>query len=312
MKEYIGYVLKGLGVGIANIIPGVSGGTIALITGIFVRLINAIKSFGPGALKLLFQGKFKEFAAKTDLYFLISVFSGVFLAIILLAKIFGYLFEEHPVYIWAYFFGLVFASIYFVGKRVDKWTVSVVISLIIGTGIAVVISMFNPATENSSFLYLMLCGVVAVCSMILPGLSGSFVLILMGNYQLVAIDAINNRDLAIILPVGIGAVVGLIAFSHLLSWVFKHYKDQTISLLTGFILGSLNVLWPWKTEEFLTDDSGAQILKDGEPIVAKYVSTLPDAMTTEVWVAMLLVIAGIASIVVLELTALKEEEGQTQ
>jgi putative membrane protein len=308
MREYVGYVLKGLGVGIANIIPGVSGGTIALITGIFVRLINAIKSFGIGALKLLLQGKWKAFVEKTDLYFLVAVFAGVFLAIILLAKIFGFLFENYPVYIWAYFFGLVFASIYFVGKRVDRWTVSVVISLIIGTGIAVVISLFNPATENDGFIYLMLCGVVAVCSMILPGLSGSFVLILMGNYQLVAIDAINNRDFEILFPVAIGAVVGLVAFSHLLSWVFKHYKDQTIALLTGFILGSLNVLWPWKKEEFLTDESGEFIVKGGEPVVAKYVSVLPEVFDKEVWIALLLMFLGIVSIVALELTALKEEE----
>lgn len=308
MKEYIGYILKGIGVGIANIIPGVSGGTIALITGIFIRLINAIKSFGLGSLQLLVRGKWKEFAEKTDLYFLVAVFSGVFLAIILLAKVFGFLFEHYPVYIWAYFFGLVFASIYFVGKRVDKWTVSVVISLIIGTGIAVVVSLFNPATENENFFYLILCGVVAVCSMILPGLSGSFVLILLGNYQLVAIDAINNRDVAILFPVAIGAVVGLIAFSHLLSWIFKHYKNQTIALLTGFILGSLNVLWPWKREDFLTDESGELILKKGEPIVSKYVSVLPEVFDKEVWIALSLLVLGIVSIVALELTALKEEE----
>jgi putative membrane protein len=308
MKEYIGYVLKGIGVGIANIIPGVSGGTIALITGIFVRLINSIKSFDPGAVKLLIKGKWNDFARKTDLYFLIAVFSGVFLAIILLAKIFGYLFVHYPVFIWAYFFGLVFASIYFVGKRVDHWTVSVIISLIIGTGLALVISFFNPATENESFLYLILCGIVAVCSMILPGLSGSFVLILLGNYQLVAIDAINNRDIAILFPVAIGAVVGLVAFSHLLSWVFRHYKDQTIALLTGFILGSLNVLWPWKKEDFLTDGSGEYVLKGGEPIVSKYVSVLPEVFDKEVWIALLLVILGVVSIVALELTALKEEQ----
>ena len=308
MKEYIGYILKGLGVGIANIIPGVSGGTIALITGIFVRLIDAIKSFGIGALKLLARGNWKAFAEKTDLYFLLAIFSGVFLAIILLARIFGFLFEHYPVYIWAYFFGLVFASVYFVGKRVDKWTTSVIIFLIAGTGIAVVISFFNPATQNDSFFYLMLCGVVAVCSMILPGLSGSFVLILMGNYQLVAIDAINNRDLGILLPVGIGAVVGLVAFSHLLSWVFKRYKDQTIALLTGFILGSLNVLWPWKKEDYLTDESGELVLRKGEPIVSRYISALPDAFDKEVWMAILLMLLGIASIIALELTALKEEQ----
>ena len=308
MKEYISYFLKGLGVGIANIIPGVSGGTIALITGIFVRLINAIKSFGIQAVKLLFQGRFKEFAKHTDLYFLIAVFAGVFVAIVSLAKIFGYLFDHYPVYIWSFFFGLVLASVYFVGKRVDRWTVSVIISLMIGTAIAVVVSFFNPATQNEGFFYLFLCGIVAVCSMILPGLSGSFVLILLGNYQLVAIDAINNRDLAILFPVLIGAVVGLIAFSHLLSWVFKHFKDQTIALLTGFILGSLNILWPWKKATYLVDEAGEFILRKGEKVVAKYVSILPDAMDTEVWIAIFLVVVGITSIVALELTALKEEE----
>jgi putative membrane protein len=130
----------------------------------------------------------------------------------------------------------------------------------------------------------------------------------MGNYQLVAIDAINNRDFEILFPVAIGAVVGLVAFSHLLSWVFKHYKDQTIALLTGFILGSLNVLWPWKKEEFLTDESGEFIVKGGEPVVAKYVSVLPEVFDKEVWIALLLMFLGIVSIVALELTALKEEE----
>lgn len=307
MREYIGYILKGLGVGIANIIPGVSGGTIALITGIFVRLINAIKSFGLTAFKLLFAGKFRLFAEKTDLYFLIAVFSGVLAAIVLLARIFGYLFAHYPVYVWSYFFGLVLASIYFVGKRIDRWNVSVIIFLALGTAIAVVLSLFNPATQSENTMYLMLCGVVAVCSMILPGLSGSFVLILMGNYQLVAIDAINNRDMSILIPVALGAVVGLVAFSHLLSWVFKHFKDQTIALLTGFILGSLNVLWPWKEAAFLTSGNGEYILKDGERIVARYSSVIPDTLTTEVWVAVLLVVVGIVSITVLEITALKEE-----
>ena len=150
MREYIGYFLKGLGVGIANIIPGVSGGTIALITGIFVRLINAIKSFDLTAVKLLFSGKWKEFAKKTDFYFLLAIISGVAVAIVLLAKVFGFLFDNYPVYIWAYFFGLVLASIYFVGKRIDRWTAAVVVFLIIGTAIAVVLSMFNPATQNNS------------------------------------------------------------------------------------------------------------------------------------------------------------------
>jgi len=301
--KYLIYILKGIGIGVANIIPGVSGGTIALITGIFERLINAIKSFGLGALQLLLKGRFKEFAEKTDLYFLISLFGGVVVAIVSLARLFDFLFDNYPVYIWSYFFGLVLASVYFVGKTIEKWTPGVIIFFVLGTVIAIALSLVNPSAENSNFFYLIICGIVAVCSMILPGLSGSFVLILMGNYQLVAIEAINNRDFEILLPVMIGAVGGLIAFSHILSWVFKNYKDQTIAILTGFILGSLNVLWPWKNPVYLLDELGSPIEKHGEMVVAKYSSVIPDTINLEVGIAILLAIIGIATITIVELTA---------
>lgn len=296
MMNYIFLVLKGVAMGAANVIPGVSGGTMALITGIFERLIDAIKSFNLHAIKLLFSFKIKEFAKYTDLYFLIAIFGGIAVAIITLARLFDYLFTNYPVYIWAYFFGLVLASVYFVGKTVSSWKTSVVITFIIGTTIAIIISVMNPATENSGIFYLMLCGVVAMCSMILPGLSGSFVLILMGNYQLVMIDAVNDRDLTILIPVGVGAVVGLLAFSHILSWVFKRYRDQTISLLTGFILGSLSVLWPWQKLIYMKDAAGEIILKKGEPIVMKYERILPEVFNSEVIYAILFAIAGIISI----------------
>lgn len=294
--------------GAANVIPGVSGGTMALITGIFERLIDAIKSFNLKAVKLLFAFKLKEFAKQVDLYFLIAVFGGIAVAIITLAKLFDYLFIHYPVYIWAYFFGLVLASVYFVGKTVSKWTTTVIIFFVIGTAAAIAISIMNPATENTNPIYLALCGVVAMCSMILPGLSGSFVLILMGNYQLVMIDAVNNMDLQILMPVGIGAVVGLIAFSHILSWVFKRYRNQTISLLTGFILGSVSILWPWQKIVYLKDAAGELILKKGEPIIMKYERIMPDSFSGEVIFAILIAIAGILSIWAIEkLAAVKSE-----
>ncbi len=301
--NYIFLVLKGIAMGAANVIPGVSGGTMALITGIFERFIDAIKSFNMHAIKLLFGFKLKEFAKYTDLYFLIAVFGGIAIAIITLAQLFDYLFTNYPVYIWAYFFGLVLASVYFVGKTVSSWKMSVIITFIIGTTIAVIISVMNPATENSGIIYLLLCGVVAICSMILPGLSGSFVLILMGNYQLVMIDAVNDRNLSILIPVGIGAVVGLLAFSHILSWVFKRYRDQTISLLTGFILGSLSVLWPWQKLIYMKDAAGETILKKGEPIVMKYERILPEAFSSEVIYAILFAVVGIISIWAIEKAA---------
>ncbi len=305
MKEYLIYLLKGIAIGVANIIPGVSGGTIALITGIFERLIDAIKSFDIQAIKLLFSGKWKAFAEKTDLYFLIVIFVGIGLAIISLAKLFDFLFRNDPVYIWSYFFGLVLASIYYVGKTIEKWRWDVVFFLIIGTAVAVVISLINPATENSNFWYLVLCGIVAICSMILPGLSGSFVLILMGNYHLIAIQAINHRNLSILIPVAIGAIIGLIAFSHLLSWVFKRYRDQTIGTLTGFILGSMNVLWPWKSAEYLKGPDGEIVMKHGKEVVSKYVSILPEHLNAGFWCAVVLMISGILTIVILEKLATK-------
>ena len=303
MKEYFTLVLKGIAMGAANVIPGVSGGTLALITGIFERLINAIKSFDITAAKLLFSFKLKDFAKHIDLYFLLSVFGGIAVAIISLAKLFDFLFTNYPVYIWSFFFGLVLASVYFVGKTVEKWNSAVITTFIIGVIFAIFISILNPASENNSTIYLVLCGVVAICSMILPGLSGSFVLILMGNYQLVMIDAVNDRNLGILIPVGIGAAGGLIVFSHILSWVFKKYRNQTISLLTGFILGSLSVLWPWQKAVYLLDNAGEMLLKRGEPIVSHYQKFLPEVFNMEVFLAILFAIIGIISIWLIEKVA---------
>ncbi len=290
-KVYIAICLKGIAMGAANVVPGVSGGTIALITGIFERLINAIKSFNLIALKLLFKGEFAEFAEHIDLKFLISLFLGIGIAIISLAHLFKFLFAKYPIYIWSFFFGLVLASIYFVGKTVKQWNISSIITFVIGTAIAVTVSVLTPASENSSLLYLFVCGIVAVCSMIIPGLSGSFVLILMGNYQLVMINAINELNLSVLLPVGLGAVIGLVGFSHFLSWLLKKYHNQTIAMLTGFILGSLGILWPWKTA--ITETFGNKVKTIG------YNWYLP-SMTTELYIAIFFILLGIAIIWITE------------
>lgn len=296
LKFYIFLVLKGMAMGAANVIPGVSGGTIALITEIFERLINAIKSFDLKAVKLLFTGKLRAFAKHTDLYFLLSIMIGVVIAIVSLARIFDYLFREYPVYIWAFFFGLVLASVYFVGKRISKISPAVIISFIIGTAVAIFISFMSKGQESDNFFYLVLCGVAAICSMILPGLSGSFILFIMGNYRLVAIDAINDRDLSVLLPVVIGAVGGLIAFSHILSWVFKRFRDETISILTGFILGSVGILWPWQKAEYLTGDAGEFILKDGEKVITHYSRYLPQEPDMAFWFGIAWILIGILTI----------------
>jgi putative membrane protein len=306
MRTYIYLVLKGFAMGAANVIPGVSGGTIALITGVFERLINAIKSFNGKAIKLLFAGKIKGLIKHIDLYFLIAVFSGMVISVVTFARLLEYLFLNYPVFVWAFFFGLILASVYYVGKTIKKWNVSVIVSFIVGTAIAIVISTLNPATENDSFFYLILCGVVAICSMILPGLSGSFILILMGNYELVMIHAVNNMEIGILIPVIIGVIVGLIAFSHVLSWIYKKYKDQTISTLTGFILGSLSILWPWKNEIYRIDETSDYILKNGEKIIQSYSRYIPESFNNEVIIAVVLIVIGFISISLIEKFASKE------
>lgn len=300
MREYIGLFFKGVGMGAANVIPGVSGGTIALITGIFEKLIHSIKSFDLVALKFLFSGKVKRFAEHVNLYFLIAVFLGIAVSIFTLAKLLGFLFDNYPIYIWSYFFGLILASVYFVGRRVEKITVGVVVIFILGALVALAITLLTPATPNGDFYYLFLCGIVAICSMILPGLSGSFVLILMGNYELVFIEGVNDLDAKILGPVILGAIIGLIAFSHLLSWIFRKFKDLTISLLTGFILGSLGVLWPWKENIYRTDGLGNILKLSGEPVVQGYERVLPETLSLEVVIAVGLMIIGVLSILLIE------------
>ena len=306
LKDHFLLFLKGMGMGAANVIPGVSGGTIALITGIFERLIDSIKSFDLKAIQLLFKFRIKELIKHTDLFFLIAVLSGALVSVFSLAKLLEFLFANYPVYVWSFFFGLILASVYFVGKTIERWTLSVIITFIIGTSTAIALSVLSPATQNDSFLYLIICGVVAICSMILPGLSGSFVLILLGNYELVMIQAVSNVDIRILFPVAIGAGGGLILFSHILSWVYKKYKNHTISILTGFILGSLAILWPWKNEIYRYDEAGNFVIKKGEKVIQGYDRFIPDTLTTEVWLAIIWMAVGIISIWIMEKALNKE------
>ena len=299
--------------GAANVIPGVSGGTIALITGIFERLIDALKSINLTAFKLFFTGKWKAFAKHIQLDFLLSVFAGVFISIFSIAKVLEYLFLYHPVFIWAFFFGLILASIYYVGKSISKWNVPVIISFVMGTAIAVGISLFKPAQENTNLYYLLICGVVAVCSMIIPGLSGSFVLILMGNYRLIMIEAVTDFNWEILLPVGIGAVIGLLAFSHLLSWIFKRFRNQAIALLTGFMAGSLLILWPWKKDIYSLDTAGEVILnRSGDPLLEGYEYLLPIVQNIEFWLASLCILFGILTIMIIEWQGKKQKTGKSE
>jgi len=312
MKNFIVNVLKGIGMGIANVIPGVSGGTIALIVGIFERLINSLKSFNFTAMKLLFTGKFKEFAKYTDFVFLFEVLLGVAVAMISVAKLFKYLFENYPVYIWSFFLGLLLASIFYVGKTVNKWDWKVIVAFIVGIGVSLLISFGKPAQENDNFFYIMLCGAIGASGMILPGISGSYILVLMGDYQLVVIEGIDKLAssspmdaMPVILPVMIGVVIGIIAFAHVLAWIFKNYHDITISLLTGFIVGSLPIIYPWK-------DGIVETLQNGKEIVTGYDYNLPQMDNSETWIAIGIIIIGAVLIIVTETIAMRKKTNNEQ
>ena len=282
--------------GAANVIPGVSGGTIALITGIYERLINAIKSFDISAIKLLFSRQWRAFWTVTDSAFLAALFAGIAASIISLAKLLEYLLDKQEMLTMAFFFGLILLSVYFVGKTVRQWGISSIVMFLLGTAIAVGIALLAPASENSSFFYVFLCGIVAMCSMILPGLSGSFVLIIMGNYALI-LAAIGSFDFSILLPLALGCAFGMIAFSHILSWIFKRYHDQTIALMTGFIAGSLAIIWPWKNT--LTE----QLTREGKPpkeVVTGYEWFMPSLTDNGTWLAVLLILAGGLTIYLME------------
>lgn len=306
MKHFFINAIKGAAMGAANVIPGVSGGTIALITGIFERLINSIKSFNITALKLIIAGKFKEFSIYTDLVFLISILLGIAISIFSFARLLDYLFTNYPIHIWSYFFGLIIASVYFVGKTIEKWRIPTIIAFLIGTTIAIGITVLSPSRENDHYLYVFICGIVASCSMILPGLSGSFVLILMGNYQLVMIDSINNFDLNVLIPLVVGAGFGLLVFSYFLSWIFKNYHDQTLGMLTGFILGSLSILWPWKVviSTFINRHGIEQALQQSN--VFPWIYAKETGLDSYVIAAIILAIVGFSSIWLLEKMADKQ------
>ncbi|YCM45398.1 DUF368 domain-containing protein [Verrucomicrobiaceae bacterium 227] len=312
MKDDLATFLKGFAMGAANVVPGVSGGTIAFITGIYERLINALKSFDLEAVKLASTFKFGTLWTKIDGRFLMALGLGVVMSILTLASVLKVGFRDHPVLIWALFFGLIAASIPSVGKMVKKWTPAVISCFSVGLAIAVSMAFLTPASANENPLYLLLCGIVAMCSMIIPGLSGSFVLLLMGNYELIALDAVNNlrqgnlgEALPIIIPVGIGAVLGLLVLSRFLSWLFKTHHDKAVGAITGFVAGSLVIIWPWK------DTIKEQFEKDGkikEKIVSFENWHLPDFSVGSTWMELGAVAAGVVLIVIVEIFARKNQK----
>lgn len=252
IKDYLLLALKGIGMGAADVIPGVSGGTIAFITGIYEELINSIKSINLFAIKLFFSGKFAGFWKAINGTFLLSVFLGVAISIFSLAKGLKYLLDHYPILVWAFFFGLIVASAIYVARSIKKWGPATIIAGIAGIAIAYLITIISPAEANTTTWFIFFSGSIAICAMILPGISGSFILVLLGMYKFI-LEAVGNLEIAVIITFLAGAAIGIIAFSNVLSWLLKQYHNVTIAVLAGFMVGSLNKVWPWKevTQSFI-------------------------------------------------------------
>jgi putative membrane protein len=245
LKNYALVALKGVGMGAADVVPGVSGGTIAFVTGIYDTLITSIKSINISSFKLVLNGQFKAFWQAINGNFLLSIVIGIGVSIFSLAKLISYLLAVHPIPLWAFFFGLVLASTWTVSKDIQRWKIQTVGCFLLGTLIAFYITMATPAQTPDTLWFLFLSGAIAICAMILPGISGSFILVLLGQYDTM-INAVKDLDIVKLITFAAGAAIGITSFSHLLSYLLKNYHDIAIAVLAGFMLGSLNKVWPWK------------------------------------------------------------------
>ena len=283
----IGNGLKGFAMGAANVIPGVSGGTIALITGIFGRIIDALNGLMSfKTWKLLFAGKFKEFVSKIDGRFLLAVMIGAVLSVFTLAKLMQYLLDQYPVQTWAFFLGMIAASAVFMLAEVRSWRVSYAIWIAVGIGLGIALCTLSPTETTDDLWFIFICGAIAICTMILPGVSGSFILLLLGKYEYI-MNAISNLNWPVLAAFGIGCAIGIVAFSKALHWLLARYEQQTMLVLVGFVMGSLIKVWPWSDEAL----AAATAASDGSTPVTAGEMLIPGI----IWI-----VIGIAAVVLLE------------
>ena len=296
--------------GIAEVIPGVSGGTIAFITGIYEKLINTIKAFGPQLFKAFRQGGLAAAWEQINGTWLVVLLGGMAVGVI--AGVFGvsHLLENYPEMLWAFFFGLIIASAIYIARQVKRWDVAEYLALIFGTAIAYGITVISPAEGNDALWFVFICGAIAISALILPGISGSFILLLMGMYGYViptvkeALSTFALDKLMVVAVFGLGCLTGLVTFSRVLSWTFKHYRTVTLALLTGFMIGSLNKIWPWRiATDWLYDADGNK-----EKVIVEQ-NVLPGAYDGEPYVVgvIVLMILGFLSVFLIERLSAEKE-----
>jgi uncharacterized membrane protein len=314
----LGLFLKGLAMGAANKVPGVSGGAVSYVLGFYEELIYSFKKINIKAFKLLLNGRFKSFYTYTNGQFLLLIMTGSVFSYFSISLVLDYFLKHYELYVWSWFFGMILGSIYYINKDFGKWSKTNVTFLLIGTIIGLAISFLTPAKENDNLWFVFLCGIIGVSGMTLPGLSGSFILILLGNYVLLLVDSVNvlfevivgllsgdfeilsdyskMRYIKIITVFTFGSAVGLVTFSHLLGYVLKHYNKIVNALILGFITGSLGIVWPWKKTVFQTENDTFLFDKKGNKIIEYYERYFPEVPSYETLFAVICILFGLGLI----------------
>lgn len=308
--------VKGVAMGAANKVPGVSGGTVAFVTGFYEELIYSLQKINRKALMLLINKRFRGFYQYVNGRFLLLVFAGSTFSYFSVSKVLDYFIKHYELFVWSLFFGMILGSIYYIAKDFKDWNRKNIITIIVGAGIGIAISFMSPAKENDNLWFVFFCGIIGVTGMTLPGLSGSFILILLGNYVLLLVDSVNalydtfsevfqgdfsfTKDdhrihlLKVLVVFSLGSIVGLITLSNVLAYLLKHFKKTTNAVIIGFIVGSLGVVWPWKTKEFETNAMG-EIVHDanGRQIINGYERYFPSEFSYEIVLAIFFIIVGV-------------------
>ena len=320
--EKLSLFFKGLIMGAANKVPGVSGGTVSFVLDFYEELIYSFQKINFKAFKLLINGRFKSFYQYTNGSFLIAIFTGSIFSYFSISLVLDYFLQNYELYVWSWFFGMIIGSIYYIGKDFGEWNFKNSISLLIGISIGVGISFLSPANENDNLWFVFVCGIIGVSGMTLPGLSGSFILILLGNYVLLLVDSVNvllsilrdiftlnfdftqdlvkMRYLKIIGVFTAGSAFGLVSISHVLGYVLKRWNQIVNAVIIGFITGSLGIVWPWKEKIFKLENKQILLDQNGNGVVQNYERFLPNFSNTSTWFAVFYIVMGISLILAID------------